>query len=86
MNNAINYYQEGEFIGGEKVDVKDKSKTKGVNILSPGSNHRSIDNDLLPFIIQDINNQLNGRDPVKKAAERKLPQFDPKKTNSPNIS
>lgn len=86
VSNVINYYQTGEFIGGEKVDIMDKSKTKGANILSPGSNHRSIDNDLLPYIIQDVNNQLNGRDPVKNASERKLPQFDPKTSKSPKIS
>lgn len=61
------------------------SKTNGVNILSPGSNHRSIDNDQLPNVIKDINNQLMNRNPVQNAASRVLPVYDPKKSNSDPI-
>lgn len=86
VKNVINYYQEGESIGGEKIEIMDSSKTKGINVLSPGSNHRSIDNDLIDFVIEDIKNFIEGKDAVKIAKDRKLPTFDPKKSNSPNIS
>ena len=84
VKNAINYYQKGEVIGGEKNEIDNKEKTNGTNVLSPGSNHRSIDNDLQPYIIQDINNFLKGKDPVKEAKERKLPTFVPR-PNEKNI-
>jgi len=86
VKNAINYYQSEEFIGGEDIEVQDESKTEGANILSPGSNHRSIDNDLAPTIIKDLNNLIQGKNPVKEAEKRELPTFDPSKTNSPDIS
>lgn len=86
VRNIINYYQEGEMIGGEKIEIINNTKTKGINILSPGSNHRSIDNDLVDYIIEDIKNFMNGEDAVRIARDRKLPTFDPKKSNSPNIS
>ncbi len=84
VKNVINYYQEGEVVGGEKIEIDDKEKTNGANILSPGSNHRSIDNNLQPYIIEDINNLLKGKDPVKEATERKLPTFVPG-ANEPNV-
>ncbi len=86
VKNAINYYQTGEFIGGERIDIIDKSKTNGANILSPGSNHRSIDNDLVPTIIQDINNLMQGKNPVDEAKKRNLPTFNPANTGSPDIT
>ncbi|MDR5591672.1 RHS repeat-associated core domain-containing protein [Christiangramia sp. SM2212] len=86
IKNVINYYQTGEFIGGEKIDIDDESKTNGANILSPGSNHRSIDNDLVPYIIKDINNIIQAKDPVKEAKNRKLPIFNPNKTSSDDIT
>ena len=83
--NAINYYQEGEFIGGEKIDF-DSKFTNGANILSPGSNHRSIDNDLADYLNLDITNFIIGGDAVNLAKQRLLPTFDPKQSSSPNIS
>ena len=87
VKNVINYYQEGEKlgIGGEKVEIINSQKTKGTNILSPGSNHRSIDNDLKDYIIEDIRNFKNGKDVVKMANERKLPNFDPNDSKSKAI-
>lgn len=84
VSNAINYYQEGEFIGGEEIDFNEKN-TKGANILSPGSNHRSIDNDLADYINLDITIFTIGGDPADAAKKRTLPTFDPKTTASPNI-
>jgi RHS repeat-associated protein len=88
VKNAINYYQENESfgIGGEKIEIDDQDKTNGTNILSPGSNHRSIDNDLSPYISEDINNFLKGKDAVKIATERKLPTFKPDSNKTPYIS
>ena len=79
VKNAIGYYSDNKFdlISGEKLDFKDK-ETNGVNILSPGSNHRSIDNNLTPYLIQDINNYTSGKDAPKIAKNRKLPTFVPK--------
>jgi hypothetical protein len=62
-------------------DISDRkmgfsSKTRGVNILSPGSNQSSIDNDQLSNVIGDINNQLLNRDPIKSAASRVQPVND----------
>lgn len=85
VSNAINYYQSGEWIGGEDIEVQDATKTNGENILSPGSNHRSIDNDLLPYILEDIQNFFDGKDAVKIAKERVLPTFNPSDTNSGDI-
>jgi hypothetical protein len=88
VKNAINYYQENESfgIGGEEIEIDDEKKTKGANILSPGSNHRSIDNDLAPYVSSDISNLLKGKDAVKIAKERKLPTFKPDPNKSPYIS
>ena len=88
VKNVINYYQEteGYGIGGISLDIQSPKSTKGVNILSPGSNHRSIDNDLKDYIIEDIKNFINGKDAVELAKKRKLPTFDPSLSNSPNIS
>ena len=83
---AINYYQLGEFIGGEKIEIDNKKKTQGINILSPGSNHRSIDNDVIPYVIQDINNLMQGKNPVQEAKGRTMPTFNPANTNSPDIT
>lgn len=88
VKNVINYFQEteGYGIGGISLDIQSPKSTKGVNILSPGSNHRSIDNDLKDYIIEDIKNFINGKDAVELAKKRKLPTFDPSLSNSPNIS
>ncbi len=83
---AINYYQTGEFIGGEKIEIDDPTKTQGANILSPGSNHRSIDNDLVPYLIQDINNFIQGKNPVNEAQKRTLPTFNPQSSGSPDVT
>ncbi len=90
VENAINYNQNTDklnLVSDRKMDFS--SKTNGVNILSPGSNHRSIDNDQLSNVIKDINNQVMNRNPVQNAASRLQPVNDPKKSNSapiPNIS
>ena len=78
---AIGYYQNDELITGVKLDFKDK-EINGVNILSPGSNHRSIDNNLAPYIADDINNFLDGKDAPKEAQKRKMPTFVPKKNEA----
>jgi RHS repeat-associated protein len=82
---AINYYQTGEMVGGEKIEIDNKKKTQGANILSPGSNHRSIDNDMVNYVIQDIQNYINGKNPIAEAQKRKLPTNDPKKSGSDNV-
>ena len=69
VKDEINYYQISKAIGGETLDFKDK-ETKGANILSLSSNHRSIDNNQLNDVINDINNFLKGKDAVKIAKER----------------
>jgi RHS repeat-associated protein len=87
VKNEINYYQNTDklnFVSDRKMNFS--SETNGVNILSPGSNHRSIDNDQLPNVIKDINNQLLNRNPVRNAADRVQPTYDPEKSNSPPIS
>jgi len=88
VKNVINYYQNTEnmLLRGEILDIQNPKSTKGANILSPGSNHRSIDNDLKDYIIEDIKNFMDGKDAVDIAKKRKLPTFDPKNSNSPNIS
>ncbi|HLO80579.1 MAG TPA: RHS repeat-associated core domain-containing protein [Chitinophagaceae bacterium] len=87
VENAINYYQNTDklnLVSDRKMDFS--SKTNGANILSPGSNHRSIDNDQLKNVIKDINNQLMNRNPVDAAKNRSQPVNDPKKSNSDPIS
>jgi len=87
VENAINYYQNTDklnLVSDRKMDFS--SKTNGVNVLSPGSNHRSIDNDQLQNVIKDINNQLKNRNPVDAAKNRPQPINDPKKSNSPPVS
>lgn len=86
VKNVINYYQRGETLNGEILDIQNPKSTKGANILSPGSNHRSIDNDLKDYIIEDIKNFINGNDAVDLAKKRKLPTFDPKNSNSEKMS
>lgn len=86
VKNVINYYQRGETLNGEILDIQNPKSTKGANILSPGSNHRSIDNDLKDYIIEDIKNFINGKDAVELAKKRKLPTFDPKNSNSEKMS
>jgi RHS repeat-associated protein len=86
VENAINYYQNTDklnLISDRKMDFS--SKTNGVNILSPGSNHRSIDNDQTQDVIEDINNELLDRNPVESAKNRIQPVNDPKKSNSDPI-
>jgi RHS repeat-associated protein len=85
VKNAINYYQEGKFIGGKEITVSDKSKTEYTNILSPGSNHRSIDNDQVDNVISDINNYLKGKDAVKMAKERVQISHNPADSESKDI-
>jgi RHS repeat-associated protein len=87
VENAINYYQNTDklnLVSDRKMDFS--SKTNGVNVLSPGSNHRSIDNDQLQNVIKDINNQLKNRNPVDAAKNRPQPINDPKKSNSRPVS
>ena len=86
VKNVINYYQRGETLNGEILDIQNPKSTKGANILSPGSNHRSIDNDLKDYIIEDIKNFIDGKDAVELAKKRKLPTFDPKNSNSEKMS
>ena len=81
VENAINYYQNTDplnIVSDRTMDFSDE--TNGVNVLSPGSNHRSIDNDQMQNIIKDINNQLKGRDAVKNAREREQKQNKPDKS------
>ena len=78
VTNVINYYQDGEVVGNEKIEIDDVNKTKGTNILAPGSNHRSIDNDLSNYLLQDIQNFLAGKNVVEIANQRKLPSVEPK--------
>ncbi|MFK7002165.1 alpha/beta hydrolase family protein, partial [Flavobacterium oreochromis] len=87
VKNAINYYQNEDALNlfsDRTMDFSDK--TNGVNILSPGSNHRSIDNDQYQNVAKDINNQLKNKDAVKMAKERKQPTYDPAKSNSKYVS
>jgi RHS repeat-associated protein len=85
VKNVINYYQTAELIGGEKVFVENACKTSKANILAPGSTHRSIDNDVTPYIIQDINNLRSGKNPVQEALKRSLPTFIPGPNSGPII-
>jgi len=73
IKNIINYRQVGEFFKGPIIHSWDiKGKTNVVNKEAPGSNHRSIDNDLLRIVTEDIINFVNGKDFMKIAKERKL--------------
>jgi RHS repeat-associated protein len=86
VENEINYYQNTDklnLVSDRKMDFS--KETNGVNILSPGSNHRSIDNDQYLNVIKDINNLLLGRKPVEEAKKRPQPVNDPKKSNSDPI-
>jgi RHS repeat-associated protein len=83
VENAINYYQNTDplnFVSDRTMDFSDE--TNGVNVLSPGSNHRSIDNDQWQNIMKDINNQLKGKDAVKEAGERKQEKNKPAKSTN----
>jgi hypothetical protein len=57
-----------------------------VNILSPGSNHRSIDNGQLQNVVKDINNTLLNRTPVQQASSRVQPANNPATSNSKPIT
>ncbi len=86
VENAINYYQDQDklnLISDRQMDFS--GSTNGVNILSPGSNHRSIDNDQLSNVVSDINNQLKGKDAVKIARERVQKTHNPADSNSKPI-
>ena len=83
VKNAINYYQTTEPIGGETLDFSDE--TKGANINSPGSNHRSIDNDQRNNVVSDINNFVKGKDVVQLAKDRKQPTYNPATSGSLNV-
>ena len=86
VKNEINYYQNTDklnLISDRKMDFS--NETNGVNILSPGSNHRSIDNDQVKNVILDINNEIFNRNPVENAKDRVQPMSDPKKTGSEPI-
>ncbi len=52
VKNAINYYQTREGIGSEHLDFSDE--TDRANILSLGSNNKSIDNDQKDNVVSDI--------------------------------
>jgi RHS repeat-associated protein len=87
VKNSINYYQNTDklnLVSDRKMDFS--NATNGANILSPGSNHRSIDNDQFKNVIKDINNQLMNRNPVESARNRTQQNNDPKKSNSLPIS
>lgn len=58
------------------------SNTNGVNILSPGSNHRSIDNDQVSNIVSNINNQIKGNNAVKSASSIKQKVNNPDKSSN----
>ena len=86
VQSSINYYQNQDalnLISDRKMDFS--SSTNGVNILSPGSNHRSIDNDQLKNVINDINNTLLNKNPVQQASNRLQPTYNPATSNSPPI-
>jgi RHS repeat-associated protein len=83
VENAINYYQNTEGIGNETLDFS--STTKGANILSPGSNHRSIDNDQRDNVVKDINNLIKGKDVVTEAKKRVQTTNNPAASGSPDI-
>lgn len=82
---VINYYQNSEFFTGDKVRKVASNKTNILNVLSPGSNHRSIDNDLNKYIYSDLKEYLNGKDIMAIAKSRKLPKFDPKSSASEDM-
>lgn len=87
VENAINYYQNTDklnLVSDRTMDFSDS--TNGVNILSPGSNHRSIDNDQVTNVIQDINNQIMNNNPVENADKRKQKMNDPATSNSQPVS
>ncbi|KYP14059.1 MAG: hypothetical protein A1D16_08915, partial [Flavihumibacter sp. CACIAM 22H1] len=84
VKNAINYYQISEPVGGETLDFKRKV-TNGINVLSPGSNHRSIDNDNLNNIKDDIGNFLMGVNAVEAARTRFYQTKDPASSNSQDV-
>ncbi len=83
VKNAINYYQTTESVGGETLDFSDK--TKGANINSTGSNHRSIDNDQRNNVMSDINNFVKGKDAVQLAKDRKQPTYNPANSGSSDV-
>ena len=83
VKNAINYYQTTEGIGSETLDFE--KETNGTNILSPGSNHRSIDNDQKANVVSDINNFVKGKDAVNIAKNRSQPTYNPKTSGSEPI-
>jgi RHS repeat-associated protein len=86
VKNAINYYQNTDklnLISDRTIDFK--KSTNGANILSAGSNHRSIDNDQYKNIMLDIYNKIKGKDAVKLAKDRKQPKYNPQDSKSDNI-
>lgn len=94
VSHAINFYQKTEAIGGETLDFK-SDKTKGYNVKSPGSNHRSIDNDVAPILYNMLNLYLNmtpdggfsldGMLKNVKEEVEKHDKFDPAKSGSDNV-
>jgi RHS repeat-associated protein len=84
VKNVINYYQTTEAVGGERIDILNNA-TNGANILSPGSNHRSIDNDQVGNIAKDINNFISGKDAVGLAKSRTQKTYNPASSGSPNV-
>jgi len=83
VSNAINYYQNTDALNVVSDRTMDfSSSTNGTNILSPGSNHRSIDNDQLQNVSQDINNALRGTNAVQQAAGRVQPTYNPATSKS----
>ena len=56
VSSAVNYYQTNDFPGGEKITVKDPTRTAGVNINAKNSTHRSIDNDKRSEVMKRVSN------------------------------
>jgi RHS repeat-associated protein len=83
VKNAINYFQTSEAVGGETLDFA--KGVNGANILSKGSNHRSIDNDQKQNVMSDINNFIKGKNAVQIAKNRTQVTNNPSKSNSPNV-
>lgn len=82
--NVINYHQKTEtFLTGislEKDDIKNPETTNFADILAKGSIHTSIDGDVAPYALEDINNFLKNpgtSEAVNIAKNRELPEFVP---------
>jgi RHS repeat-associated protein len=70
VKSIVNYYVKndgvfGSSIGGEKIEVNDPSKTKGINV-PVNSTHTKIDNDYIQNFMNRINSFLNQQSDEKK--------------------